>query len=193
VDNVRVNTADVRHGIDSSQVAVAYTFYRTYIQFDISGVTEPITSMRLYIYSDSPTLGQTTYVAYAGSRKGLNSTAVDYPLYLTEGAGRAELATISTIEKEYVSCNLNFAEYPIFGDDPTTPQYQNYNIALVADDDFLNNIDGSFGSIMVNNDDYPPYIVINGGYVNNVIGIPGANIATVSGVPSADITNIMGV
>jgi len=194
VTATQINATLPRHLIVINEDA-DYIFGRTYIQFDISSVTEPITSMQLYVQGDIVS-GDTTYVAYAGSKNALSNNANDYPLYianLAEGTG-AELATVVIPSNQYVSCNLNFSAYPIYGDDPTTPAYQYYNIALVADDDFLNNIDGTFGVTQIANQSGKyPYLVINGGYANTVNGVPGANITTVSGVPTSDIANIMGV
>jgi hypothetical protein len=194
---VNINLNKAFHEIVDAGGGIKYVFSRIYMQFDISNVTEPITSMQLYVQGDTVS-GDTTYVAYAGSKNALSNNANDYPLYianLAEGTG-AELATVVIPSNQYVSCNLNFSAYPIYGDDPTTPSYQYYNVALVADSDFLNNIGGTFGGtrIVANNVVGKPYLVINGsGYANNVSGVPGVNITTVSGVPSADITNIMGV
>jgi hypothetical protein len=193
---VNINPNKAFHEIVDAGGGIKYVFSRTYMQFDISSVTEPITSMQLYIQGDIVS-GDTTYVAYAGSKNGLDGTANDYQKYinnLAEGTG-AELATVVILSNQYVSCNLNFSAYPIFGDDPITPSYQYYNVALVADSDFLNNIGGTFVDTRINNSSGRyPYLVINGsGYANNIIGVPGASITTVSGVPSANITNIMGV
>jgi hypothetical protein len=174
----------------------SYVFARTYIQFDISSVAEPITSMQLYVQGTGSISGNTTYVAYAGSKNALSNNANDYPLYLAEASvgGGAELSTVVITANQYVSCDIDITAYPIYGDDPTTPAYQYYNIALVADDDFLNNIDGTFGITQIANQSGKyPYLVINGGYANTVNGVPGANITTVSGVPTSDIANIMGV
>ena len=195
VTGVGVNLATARHSI--FQGGGNYSFTRTYIQFNISSVTEPITSMQLYLQGTTGfTPGDTTYVAYAGSKNGLNNTAGDYESYivnLANGTG-AELSTIVLQGNQYVSCDIDITAYPIFGDGPRRPTYQYYNVALVADDDFLNNINRTFADTRINNSSGRyPYLVINGGYANNVIGVPGASITTVSGVPSANITNIMGV
>jgi hypothetical protein len=195
VTAVGVNPTTARHLI--SEGGGNYTFIRTYIQFDISSVTEPITSIQLYLQGTTGyTPGDTTYVAYAGSKNALSNNANDYPLYIAEATagGGVEISTIVLQGNQYVSCDIDITAYPIYGDHPTTPAYQYYNVALVANDDFLNNINGTFADTRINNESGRyPYLVINGGYANNVIGVPGANITTVSGVPSANITNIMGV
>jgi len=191
VDSTTINSSVPRYGIVDE--GANYIFARTYIQFDISSVTEPITSMQLYVRGGAVAVGNTTYVAYAGSKSPLTNSDSDYPLYLAGGGG-AELSTVVIPANQYVSCDIDITAYPIHGDDPTTPAYQYYNIALVADDDFLNNVNGTFLLNTIRNaPGIYPYLVINGGYANTVNGIPGANITTVSGVPIGNIANIMGV
>ena len=192
VTGTEINGTTPRHFVVITAGA-DYSFGRTYIQFDISSVAEPITSMKLYVQGTATVSGNTTYVAYAGSKNALSNDANDYPKYLAEGGG-AELSTVVIPANQYVSCDIDITAYPIYGDDPSTPAYQYYNIALVADDDFLNNINGTFGlTLIANQSGKYPYLVINGGYANTVNGVPGANITTVSGVPTSDIANIMGV
>ena len=192
VDSTTINGLSSRYGIAD---VGGYIFNRTYIQFDISGVTEPITSMQLYVRGGAVAFGNTTYVAYAGSKSPLTNSDSDYPRYLAEksAGGGAELSTVIIPANQYVSCSIDITAYPIYGDDPSTPAYQYYNIALVADDDFLNNVNGTFLiNTITNAPGMYPYLVINGGYANTVNGIPGANITTVSGVPIGNIANIMG-
>ncbi len=170
-----------------------YIFARSYLTFDlrsINSVTDPITSIKLFVWGNTVT-GQSTYIGYSGNTLSLDSN--DWNRYLTNINGNNDpLSTVEVLSGQYTSCDLDIATYP-----PTIPFgdtfYDRYAIALVTKDDFTNNIDNTDGLVEIDNDANPPYIVINGGYAYSVNGVPGANITTVSGVPSADITNIMGV
>lgn len=175
-----------------------YTFKRTYLQFPLNTIDStitPITSMKLYLYGDTVT-GGISYVGYGGQGFNLQGNQNDWLLYLNNLNGNSDpLSTIIIQNTQYVNCTLDITAYP-----PTTDGltnfYQKYIIGLVADDDFLNNVNGTFDEVIIDNNVNLPYLVINGvgaGYANNVSGVLGADIITVSGVPVADITNIMGV
>lgn len=165
---------------------ISFTFVRTYMEFDLSSVTDPITSITLHVNGNGVT-GNTSYVVYGG-QSALSDGPEDYSLYLVNLNGSSELSTIVIPYREYASCTLDINTYP-----PADPPGY-YIIGLIADADFLNNDGGTFSGVLINNTDQLPYLIINGdGYANNVIGVPGASITTVSGVPSANITNIMGV
>lgn len=166
-----------------------YAFARTYMQFDLTVVTDPITSMRLYVNGISGfTTGETAYVAFSG-RKSLNDNSGDYNRYLNELVGSSELSTIIVRPSQYSSCELDITTYP-----PVAGELARYNIALVSDDDFLNNIGGLSGEVRINNSSAVPYLIVNPeGYANNVNGVAGTSIVTVSGINATSIVNIAGV
>ena len=167
-----------------------YAFARTYMQFDLTVVTDPITSMRLYVNGISGfTTGETSYVAF-GARKSLDNNSGDYNRYLSNLIGSSELSTIIVRPSQYSSCELDITTYPPDGGGGLAY----YNIALVSDDDFLNNIGGLSGAVRINNSSAVPYLIVNPeGYANNVNGVAGTSIVTVSGINATDIVNIAGV
>jgi hypothetical protein len=159
------------------------------MQFDLTVVTDPIISIRLYVNGISGfTTGETSYVAYAGNKSTLNNSSGDYNRYLNELVGSSELSTIIVRPSQYSSCELDITTYP-----PRDP-LDYYNIALVSDDDFVNNVGGLSGAVRINNSSAVPYLIVNPeGYVNNVNGVTGTSIVTVSGINAIDIVNIAGV
>jgi hypothetical protein len=186
VETTSVNDTSTAHRITNE-----YKFIRAYIQFDLSGVTEPITSMRLYLYgtSTNPNTGLISYIV-AGGQDALNNDATDYPLYLSNVISNTPLSTVAIATTEYVSCLLDIATYP-----PSEPPGY-YVIGIVADKDFLNLTNELFAETVVDNNTNPPYLVINEtspGYPYIVNGVPAASIGEVSGVLSSNIVNIIGV
>jgi hypothetical protein len=162
-----------------------WTFTRTYIEFDLSSVTEPITSMTLFVKGTIVT-GGTSYIAYGG-QTALTDAGGDYSLYLANLSGTDYLAT-GPITLNYTSFPLDLPTYP--PSDP--PGY--YVIGLIASVDFTNDVGGESQNVRIDNDTNIPYLVINQtGYPYEVSGVLGANITEVSAVPVASIANIMGV
>ena len=93
VTGVAVNPTAARHYI--ADTGLSYSLWRTYLQFDLRSITDPITSMQLYVNGVSGfTPGNTTYVAYAGNKSALSNSSGDYNTYLFETAGGSELSTI---------------------------------------------------------------------------------------------------
>ena len=162
-----------------------WTFLRTYIEFDLSSVIDPITSMTLFVKGTVVT-GDLSYIAYGG-QTALTDSGGDYALYLDNLSGADYLAT-GSIALNYTSFPLDLTTYP--PSDP--PGY--YIIGLIARNDFVNNVGAESQNVRIDNDANTPYLVINQtGYPYEVGGILGANITEVSGVPVASIANIMGV
>jgi hypothetical protein len=187
VTGVGVNPTTARHFVIDN--GLTYEFMRTYIQFDLRSITDPITSMQLYVNGVSGfTPGNTTYVAYAGNKSTLSNSSSDYNLYITATAGGPELSTITIQPEIFKSCLLDITTYP-----PRDP-LDYYKIALVSQPDFQNTVDGTSGQTRIHNSSGKiPYLIINGGYPNDVNGVTGTSMIKVSGVASADITNIMGI
>lgn len=172
-----------------------FVFARSYIQFDLSSIDSsinPITSIRLFVWGNTVT-GQQTYIGYSGTS--LLRDSNDWNLYLANINGNSDpLSTVVVESGQYTSCNLDITTYPPqLPPGSVQPFYDLYVIGLITKDDFTNNIDSTDGLVEIDNDANRPYIVINGGYANDIMGVPGVSITTVSGVPSANITNIMGV
>jgi hypothetical protein len=162
-----------------------WTFTRTYIEFDLSSVIDPITSMTLFVKGFTVT-GGTSYIAYGG-QTALTDAGGDYSLYLANLSGTDYLAT-GPITLNYTSFPLDLTTYP--PSDP--PGY--YVIGLIASVDFTNDVGGESQNVRIDNDTNIPYLIINQtGYPYEVSGVIGANITEVSGVPVASIVNIMGV
>ena len=161
-----------------------WTFSRTYIEFDLSSVIDPITSMTLFVKGNI--IGDISYIAYGG-QTALTDSGGDYTLYLDNLSGTDYLAT-GSITLNYTSFPLDLTTYP--PSDP--PGY--YVIGLIARADFRDSVGNESRNVRINNDTNIPYLVINQtGYPYEVNGVLGANITEVSGVPVANITNIMGV
>ncbi len=188
VTGVGINPTTARHFIVPNGLG-GYSFMRTYLQFDLTSITDPITSMQLYVNGVSGyTPGNTTYVAYAGNKNPLNNNSSDYNLYLTETAGGSELSTVVIQPETFKSCLLDITTYP-----PRDP-LDYYKIALVSQPDFLNTVDGTSGETRIHNSSGKiPYLIINGGYPYDVNGIVGSSIVEVSGVSATNIVSIAGV
>lgn len=179
-----INSINPRHSVSFN--GVGWRFIRTYIEFDLSSVTEPITTMTLYVRGRTVT-GNTSYMAYGGQST-LASTN-GYAYYLDNLSGTDFLA-VGSITNTFTAFPLDLTQYP--PNDPPGP----YVIGLIADVDFNNLENSSFNQVTIYNNvgiDVP-YLVINQtGYPYEVNGVLGANITEVSGVPVASIANIMGV
>lgn len=190
VTGVSINPTTARHFIVPDGLG-GYNFMRTYIQFDLSAITDPINSIELYVNGVSGyTPGNTTYVGYAGNKNPLDNNSGDYGLYLVEtnAIGGNELSTIVIQPETFTSCLLDITTYP-----PRDP-LDYYKIALVSEPDFLNTIDGTSGETRINNNSGKiPYLIINGGYPNDVNGVTGTSIIEVSGVLATNIVSIAGV
>lgn len=184
VTGVGVNPTTARHFITDN--GLSYSFMRTYIQFDLSSIVDPILSMRLYVQGVAGfTTGNTTYVAYAGNKNGINNDSNDYGVYLNVNA-TTELSTIIVQPDVFTSCELDITTYP--------PANAKYVVGLVTQPDFLNDVNTLANEVRIHNSvGKIPYLIINGGYPNDVNGIAGTSMVEVSGVLNTNIVSIAGV
>jgi hypothetical protein len=184
-----VQNVDINNTVSAHRISDEYVFVRTYMQFDLSSITAPITNMRLYVYGQS-VLGSEVSSVVFGGQNALNNNATDYSLYLNNLIDDQPLADGFIIQQDsYNSTGLNISTYP-----PSYPLGY-YVIGIVADRDFLNLTNELFAEITINNTTNPPYLSIetSTGYPYNVNGVPAASIGEVSGVLSSNIVNIIGV
>lgn len=185
-----VQIVDINNTAAAHRISNEYVFVRTYMQFDLSSITAPITNMRLYVYGQSVLESEVSSVVFGG-QNALNNSATDYSLYLNNLIGNESLdgGGFTIAQDSYNSTGLNIATYP-----PSYPLGY-YVIGIVADKDFLNLTNELFAEITIDNTTNPPYLLIetSTGYPYNVNGVPAASIGEVSGVLSSNIVNIIGV
>lgn len=182
VDTVNVEPTEPQHSIE--QPASKFIFKRTYMEFDLSSITDTIVDIELRVFGETAS-GNSSFVVYGGSNA-LTKTSVDFPLYLTNLLG-SELGQIEILYRANATCTLDIVTYP------PTPKYI---VGLVSAEDFLDTINTPSPRVTINNTTQLPRLqvsTISAGYANTVNGVPGANITSVSGVSVANITNIMGV
>jgi hypothetical protein len=191
-EQVLVNTPSSRVGIIEG-----YTFFRTYLSFDISKVKFPegstINSITLSLKRvDSVKSSYTPYIAYAGKNT-LPETTSDYSLYLNNITRDKELSLISLpdIESIYESDPFDLKTYPVGAKSILT-------IGIIDEYDFTN-LNKSFSDVYEIDTDPAspdrPYLTIaystgGGGYPNTIMGV---TVTSVMGIPAGNIANIMGV
>ena len=140
VSSVTVDGGIASHGVVPSDFAQGdYQFYRTYMEFDLSGIdpiTNPITDIRLYLYGYDADALSRTYVVHGGSKATLSNDENDWDKYIGAVIGNNRLSRITIDINRYTFCRLNLVTYPPFIDG-NTGLYVPYVIGLVADSDFF--------------------------------------------------------
>ena len=165
-----------------------FEFKRSYLSFDISSITEPITGMSLNIYVESLNYDYIA-VTYSGTRVFENNT--DYSIYINEGS--IEWATriiLSTDQYNDIPLDSEILPYPDPSTDPTLV------IGLIDVNDFDKTGVGGY-SVIVNSSELAgkrPYLKISTspsvGYPNTVIGVLSSSISNVNGANISNISKI---
>jgi hypothetical protein len=165
-----------------------FDFRRSYLSFDISSITEPITGMSLNIYVESLNYDYIA-VTYSGTRVFENNT--DYSIYINEGL--IEWATriiLSTDQYNDIPLDSGILPYPDPSTDPTLV------IGLIDVNDFDNTEVGGY-SVIVNSSESvgkSPYLKISTsppvGYPDTVMGVSSSSISTVNGINISNISKI---
>ena len=165
-----------------------FDFRRSYLSFDISSITEPITGMSLNIYVESSNYDYIA-VTYSGTRILQDNT--DYSLYINEGLIEwTRRIILSTDQYNEIPLDSEILPYPDPSTDPTLV------IGLIDVNDFDNTEVGGY-SVIVNSSESvgkSPYLKISTspsvGYPNTVIGVLSSSISTVNGVNISNISKI---
>jgi hypothetical protein len=165
-----------------------FEFKRSYLSFDISSITEPITGMSLNIYVESLNYDYIA-VTYSGTRVFENNT--DYSIYINEGS--IEWATriiLSTDQYNDIPLDSEILPYPDPSTDPTLV------IGLIDVNDFDKTGVGGY-SVIVNSSESvgkSPYLKISTsppvGYPDTVMGVSSSSISTVNGINISNISKI---
>ena len=165
-----------------------FEFKRSYLSFDISSITEPITGMSLNIYVESLNYDYIA-VTYSGTRIFQNNT--DYSTYINEGS--IEWATriiLSADQYNEIPLDSEILPYPNPSTDPTLV------IGLIDVNDFDKTGVGGY-SVIVNSSELAgkrPYLKISTspsvGYPNTVIGVLSSSISNVNGTNISNISKI---
>jgi hypothetical protein len=164
-----------------------FEFKRSYLSFDISSITEPITGMSLNIYVESLNYDYIA-VTYSGTRIFKNNT--DYSIYINEGS--IEWATriiLSTDQYNDIPLDSGILPYPDPSTDPTLV------IGLIDVNDFDNTEVGGYSVIVSSSESVgkSPYLKITTssvGYPNTVIGVISYSISNVNGINISNISKI---
>ena len=164
-----------------------FEFKRSYLSFDISSITEPITGMSLNIYVESLNYDYIA-VTYSGTRIFKNNT--DYSIYINEGS--IEWATriiLSTDQYNDIPLDSGILPYPDPSTDPTLV------IGLIDVNDFDNTEVGGYSVIVSSSESVgkSPYLKITTssvGYPNTVIGVLSSSISNVNGINISNVSKI---
>jgi hypothetical protein len=173
-----------------------WKIYRSYIEFDLSGV--PGNIVQLDFNASKLYNGDSAAVLVYGGSGSLIGDLNEYSLYLDNSVYSAgtiiplfEVYDPPMFSPNYYGVTINTTVYPV------NPPYTNFIVGLVTKGDINEIEEERFNPTLQGSSSlYPPYLrahYIPTGYVNTVIGVTGANISTVSGVPSANISKVMGV
>jgi hypothetical protein len=165
-----------------------FEFIRSYVSFDISSITEPITGMSLNIYVESLNYDYIA-VTYSGTRIFQNNT--DYSLYINEGEIEwSERIILSVDQYNEIPLDSEILPYPDPSTDPTLV------IGLIDVNDFDKTGVGGY-SVTVNSSESSekrPYLKISTsppvGYPNTVMGVSSSSISTVNGINISNISKI---
>ena len=165
-----------------------FEFKRSYLSFDISSITEPITGMSLNIYVESLNYDYIA-VTYSGTRIFQNNT--DYSIYINEGSiqwSRRDI--LNALQYNEIILDPLIVPYPDPSTDPTLV------IGLIDVNDFDNTEVGGY-SVIVNSSESvgkSPYLKISTsppvGYPDTVMGVSSSSISTVNGINISNISKI---
>ena len=164
-----------------------FQFIRTYLLFDLSSITEPITDIFLGLYVESVTGRGDIVIAYG--RTSLQQKEDDYPSYIT--SGEIEWSTRQPLTTE---------QYNEFYLDPNLRQYPNPSInpflviGVVTENDFDSVDIGGLTTIFTSSRGRDkPYLRIETSsaiYTNTVMGVLSSSISTVNGTNISNISKI---
>jgi hypothetical protein len=164
-----------------------FDFRRSYISFDISSITEPITEISLNIYVESLNYDYIA-VTYSGTRIFENNT--DYSLYINEGSIEwSRRIILSSGQYNEITLDSGILPYPDPSTDPT------FVIGLIDVNDFDNTEVGGYSVIVSSSESVgkSPYLKITTssvGYPNTVIGVLSSSISNVNGTNISNISKI---
>ena len=167
------------------------TITRVYMEFDLSSVGDPISTIDFYLYINSSDKGKMT-VVYCGQGN-LVQDERDYPLYLNSGVSLV-VSNLSTNSGLNV-LSLDLQTFPYDPKNGTSIIF-----ALLTNNDFENknasrsiNLDSGLGS-------NPPYLMVNdtpppqnNGWSSRVKGLNSNSISTISGVNINSVSGLNGV
>ena len=190
--------SDIQSSIGITFDGDNFTFFRTYLSFDLSPVPSESTIDSIILSlqrTDTIENSYTPTIAYAGNTF-LIGNVNEYQLYLVNTARGRDLAIIDIINNKgyYQSDPFDITSYPVSPGDILT-------VGIIDNYDFINDRESTSDRYLIGTDpsSNQPYLTVEytpgggGGYTKPVMGVPGANISTVSGVPSANISKVMGV
>jgi len=166
-----------------------FTFYRTYISFDLGElpVGATIDSITISIKSDTD-LNYDIYIAFAGTNQ-ITRNRANYDLYLNELIEDTPLSSVRILnDKSYYSSGAFDLNTYNVGNEILT-------VGLIDKFDFDNVKDSVTDEFSIDLEVDVPYLTITyteggGGYPNNVMGVSSVNINNVTGVLSANISKI---
>jgi hypothetical protein len=164
-----------------------FQFIRTYLLFDLSSITEPISDIYLGLYVESVTGRGDIVIAYGGTS--LQQKEDDYPSYITSG------------EREWSSRQpLTTEQYNEFYLDPNLKQYPNPSInpflviGVVTENDFDSVDVGGLTTVFTSSEGRDtPYLRIetsSASYTNTVMGVLSSSISTINGTNISNISKI---
>ena len=164
-----------------------FDFRRSYLSFDISSITEPITEISLNIYVENLNYDYIA-VTYSGTRIFQNNT--DYSLYINEGSIEwSRRIILSSGQYNEITLDSGILPYPDPSTDPT------FVIGLIDVNDFDNTEVGGYSVIVSSSESVgkSPYLKITTssvGYPNTVIGVLSSSISNVNGINISNISKI---
>jgi len=166
--------------------STTFEFKRSYLLFDISSITEPITEISLNIYVENLNYDYIA-VTYSGTRIFQNNT--DYSLYINEGLIEWSRRNIlNVLQYNEILLDSGILPYPDPSTDPTLV------IGLIDVNDFDDTGVGGYSVIVGSSESSggKPYLKIttSSGYPNTVMGLSSTSISTVNGTNISNISKI---
>ena len=186
--------------------STVYAIYRSFLQFDTSGITGTVSSATLKIYgyiNGTADLKIVKSTAFGSGYEGSSLSTADYDALPGHTDNQAmdvsfsyssEIATWST--SGYNNITLNSTALTDMQNDDA------FKIALINHDHDYKNVDpgiaasnlgGMYFTAYSGTSTDPVIEYTLSGYGNNVIGVASADIAKVNGVATGDIEKIIGI
>ena len=184
----------------------AYAIYRSFLQFDTSGITGTVSSATLKIYgyvNGTADLKIVKSTAFGSGYEGSSLSTADYDALPGHTDNQAmdvsfsyssEIATWST--SGYNNITLNSTALTDMQNDDA------FKIAIINHDHDYKNVDpgiaasnlgGMYFTAYSGTSTDPVIEYTLSGYGNDVIGVASSDIAKVNGIATADISKIIGI
>ena len=187
--------------------STVYAIYRSFLQFDTSGITGTVASATLKIYgyvNGNADVIVVKSTAFGSGYEGLSLRVEDYdalPGHTDDQVMNASFSYSSEIDTWSTS---GYNDITLNSTALTDMQNDNaFKIAIVEHDQDYKNVDPGINATIMGGMYFTAYTgtstdpiieyTLASGYGNDVIGVASSDIAKVNGVATADISKIIGI